>query len=69
MSKRKRRLGDRYDGRLLRTLDPFYKIIPYIMKTRVDAQNFLKIKLRSVILRNSLSKKEKKRVKESASSM
>ncbi len=40
MPKRKRRLGDRYDGRLLRSLDPFYKIIPYIMKTRVDAQNF-----------------------------
>ncbi len=45
MSKRKRRLGDRYDGRLLRTLDPFYKIIPYIMKTRVDAQNFFEDKI------------------------
>lgn len=40
MAKRKRKFGDRYDGRLLRTLDPFYKIIPYIMKTRGDAQNF-----------------------------
>lgn len=36
----RRRLGDRYDGRLLRTLDPFYKIIPYIMRDRSDAQNF-----------------------------
>lgn len=43
--KRKGRLGDRYDGRLLRTLDPFYKIIPYIMKTRTDAQNFYGDKL------------------------
>ncbi len=40
MAHRKRRFGDRYDGRLLRTLDPFYKIIPYIMRTRVDAQNY-----------------------------
>lgn len=36
----KRRFGDRYDGRRIRTLDPFYKIIPYIMKNRSDAQNF-----------------------------
>lgn len=40
MADRKRKLGDRYDGRLLRTLDPFYKIIPYIMRTRTDAQNY-----------------------------
>lgn len=31
------RLGDRYDGRLLKSLDSFYKIIPFIMKTRDDA--------------------------------
>ena len=36
----RRRLGDRNDGRLLRTLDPFYKIIPYIMRARSDSQNF-----------------------------
>jgi hypothetical protein len=40
MEKRKRRFGDRYDGRLIRSIDPFYRIIPYIMKTRSDAQNF-----------------------------
>ncbi len=39
MSDYRRRLGDRYDGRLLRTLDPFCKIIPYIMRARSDAQN------------------------------
>lgn len=39
MGGRRRRWGDRYDGRRLRTLDPFFKIIPYIMKTRSDAQN------------------------------
>jgi len=37
---RKRRLGDRADGRLLRSLSPIYQIIPYIMRTRVDAQDY-----------------------------
>lgn len=36
----RRRFGDRYDGRLIRGLDPFYKIIPFLMKERSDAQNF-----------------------------
>ncbi|HEY8364655.1 MAG TPA: 2-oxo acid dehydrogenase subunit E2 [Haloplasmataceae bacterium] len=38
MKKQRRRFGDRYDGRLLRKIDPFYKIVPYIMKTKVDSQ-------------------------------
>lgn len=38
MKKERRRFGDRYDGKLLKGMDPFYKIIPYIMKSRVDAQ-------------------------------
>jgi hypothetical protein len=37
---RRRRLGDRRDGRLLRTLSPIYQMIPYIMPTRADAQDF-----------------------------
>jgi hypothetical protein len=37
---RRRRLGDRADGRLLRTLSPIYQMIPYIMPTRGDAQDF-----------------------------
>lgn len=37
---RRRRWGDRYDGRLLRSLDPFYRITPYIMRTRADAQDY-----------------------------
>lgn len=36
---RKRRLGDRKDGRLLRTLYPMNKLMPYIMRTRNDACN------------------------------
>ncbi|MBN1520553.1 MAG: hypothetical protein JW923_10755 [Spirochaetales bacterium] len=32
-----RRFGDRYDGRRVRDLDPFFKIMPYVMRTRADA--------------------------------
>lgn len=39
MGKRKRRFGDRRDGRLLRSLDPFYKFAPFIMKMKNDANN------------------------------
>ena len=35
----KRRFGDRKDGRLLRSLAPFYKITPFLMKKRNDASN------------------------------
>lgn len=45
MAERKRRFGDRYDGRRLRSLDPFYKIIPYIMRYRVDSQNYFEDKI------------------------
>lgn len=37
--KRKRRWGDRNDGRLLRSLSPMMKIMPYIMPQRCDACN------------------------------
>ncbi|WP_304226697.1 hypothetical protein [Gracilinema caldarium] len=36
----KHRRGDRYDGRWLRTLSPFYQITPFIMRTRSDAQDY-----------------------------
>lgn len=39
MGNRKRRFGDRKDGRLLRSLDPFYKFAPFIMKHKNDANN------------------------------
>jgi pyruvate/2-oxoglutarate dehydrogenase complex dihydrolipoamide acyltransferase (E2) component len=39
MEKRKRRFGDRYDGRLLRTVDPMYKIAPFIMRHPNQANN------------------------------
>ena len=36
---RKRRFGDRYDGRKLKTLPPLHYMEPYIMKVRADSQN------------------------------
>ncbi len=36
----RRRWGDRYDGRRVRTLNPFYQMTPYIMRSRVDAQDY-----------------------------
>lgn len=38
----KRRRGDRKDGRLLRSLNPFYTFIPFIMKERNDATNYIR---------------------------
>lgn len=39
-AKRRRRLGDRYDGRRLRSLNAFYQITPYIMRSRIDAHDY-----------------------------
>lgn len=44
-TKRKRRWGDRKEGRKLRTIDPMFKIMPYIMTRRSDSQNFFTEKL------------------------
>lgn len=43
--KRKRRFGDRKEGRKLRTIDPIFRIMPYIMTKRSDSQNFFTEKL------------------------
>lgn len=45
MTKYKRRFGDRYDGRRLRSLDPFYRIVPFIMRYRSDSQNYFEEKI------------------------
>lgn len=36
----RRRFGDRSDGKKLRKADPFFRVIPHIMKNRSDAQVF-----------------------------
>lgn len=38
--KRRRRLGDRYDGYKVREMDPLFSVIPHIMRTRLDSQVF-----------------------------
>ena len=38
----KRRFGDRKDGYRLRKADPFFRVIPYLMKNRSGAQVFFK---------------------------
>lgn len=38
--KRRRRLGDRKEGRRVRTLPAMNYVVPYIMKERSDAQNY-----------------------------
>ena len=43
--KRKRRWGDRPEGRRLRTIDPVFRLMPYIMTKRSDSQNFFTEKL------------------------
>ncbi len=40
IKKRKRRLGDRYDGFRVKAMDPTFVIIPQIMRTRLDSQIF-----------------------------
>ena len=45
MGEYKRRFGDRYAGRRIRTLDSFYNIIPFIMRSRVDSQNYFEDKI------------------------
>ena len=37
--KRKRRLGDRREGRRLRTIQPVLQLMPYVMPKRCDALN------------------------------
>jgi len=41
MEQRKRRFGDRSEGRRLRTINPIDRISPYIMKTRNASSNLL----------------------------
>jgi hypothetical protein len=42
---RKKRFGDRYDGRLVRTAPSMSKLMPYLMKVRADSQNQFEAKI------------------------
>ncbi len=39
------RFGDRYDGWRVRKVDTVFRVIPYFLRTRMDAQNFFEEKL------------------------
>lgn len=41
----KRRFGDRYDGWRVRKVDTVFRVIPYFLRTRIDAQNFYEERL------------------------
>lgn len=51
LKKRKRRFGDRYDGYRVRAQDPMFRIIPYIMRSRIDSQVFFDEQIDSSSLR------------------
>ena len=51
LKKRKRRFGDRYDGYRVREQDPMFRIIPYIMRSRLDSQVFFDEQIDSSSLR------------------
>lgn len=38
-------MGDRYDGWRVRNVDPVFSVIPYFLRTRMDAQNFFEEKI------------------------
>lgn len=59
MAEYKRRFGDRYDGRRIRTLNAFYSIIPFIMRTRADSQNYFEDKIEINSTESYLRKKKK----------
>ena len=59
MEKRKKRLGDRYDGYRVRTLSPMSYVIPFIMKTRNDASNLFNGSVEIGRIENYIRKKRK----------
>ena len=52
----KRRLGDRWNGRRLRTLPPMMYAVPFIMKERCDAQNYFASRIDMDIVEGYLRK-------------
>ena len=61
--KRRWRLGDRADGRKLRTLEPAARIGPYIMHVRSDSQNHFEDEIDITEIENYLREKRKEGMK------
>ncbi len=57
--KRKKRIGDRYDGRRLRTVPPMSALMPYLMKVRADSQNQFEDTIDITNIENYLIEKKK----------
>lgn len=56
---RKRKFGDRYDGRLLRTAPPMLRLTPYLMKVRSDSQNQFEAEIDISNIEKYLAEKKK----------
>jgi len=61
--KRKRRFGDRKEGRRLRSLDPLYAFTPFIMKTRGDATNYFSSSVELEAIEKYIKKKREEGLK------
>jgi len=57
--KRKRRFGDRREGRRLRKLDPYNAMTPFIMKEKSDASNYFSEQLEVSEIERFLRKKRR----------
>lgn len=55
--------ANRYDGRRLKTISPFVKIIPYIMTKRSDAHVFSKMTVNTDIINEYIREKQKEGLK------
>ena len=58
VKKPRKRLGDRRDGRRVRTLPPMMYVVPFIMKDRCDAQNYFKSRVDMDIIEKYLRDKK-----------
>ena len=56
---RKRRWGDRYEGRRIRTMPAMTQVTPYLMRTRSDSQNHFEDVIDITNIENYLDKKHK----------
>ena len=59
MEKRKRKWGDRYDGRRVRSLPPMNYVAPFIMRNRNDALNMFSGKIDMEVIDEYIHKKRK----------
>lgn len=63
MPKRKRKIGDRPDGRKIRSLPPLNKVAPYIMPNRSGASVYFKDSFEITEVENYIRKKRKQGLK------